>query len=393
MDSAGLHVNLWALGFLCLLFVLFGIGQRFTKPYSQAKYFLSQKGKFLSLNSWRTRFSTSPFYLLIASLFLFSLAFLDPYWSFPLDPQTKEPKEQQEGTETEELPVPTEGIAIYMVLDQSGSMGTPVEYIGSDGKTIRLSRLQVMKEISRLFVEGEKDLGWSGRVNDMIGLVSFARTAQIHSPLTLDHKTLIEQLNKIEVVRRQGDDGTAIGYAIYKTVNLIQASRYFAEELLAPGEAPYTIESSVIILVTDGIQSPNPLDQNHPYRNMGLIEASNYAKEQGVRVYLINIDPAVAAPQYRSLYNELEKTAESTGGRFYVADQSTSLSEIYENIDTLEKSRLPGNRLVELPVAENTELDRSLFEEKHFFQIFLLLGTALFFLSLLTESTVFRRVP
>src|SRR5207248_315610 len=69
--------------------------------------------------------------------------------------------------------VATEGVAIEMVLDVSGSMATPD--FNWDGQP--LSRLDAAKRAFQLFVQGGDGPGGgrlAGRPNDLVGLVTFA---------------------------------------------------------------------------------------------------------------------------------------------------------------------------------------------------------------------------
>ncbi len=123
---------------------------------------------------------------------------------------------------SEEFRVRTEGIAIQMCIDRSGSMlalDFPIE-----GE--RVNRLHAVKKVFREFVAG--DGGFEGRPDDLIGLVVFGGFADAKCPPTLDHGALLEVLDTVEVAEpvrdRQGrviNDGlwqeeqsTAIGDAV-----------------------------------------------------------------------------------------------------------------------------------------------------------------------------------
>src|SRR5690606_32147165 len=92
--------------------------------------------------------------------------------------------------------VVTEGVAIMMVVDRSGSMGEEMAFGGRV-----MSRLDVVKRVFREFVLGTKaieqeagegaapTLGGetlAGRPNDLVGIVSFARYAETVCPLVRD---------------------------------------------------------------------------------------------------------------------------------------------------------------------------------------------------------------
>ncbi len=102
-----------------------------------------------------------------------------------------------------------------------------------------ISKADLMKRLTESFIDG--------RPNDLIGLVTFARMANILAPLTLDRQALLDQLHKVQVVKDESIDGTGIGYAIYKTASTIAATRHFGEQLPKNQRPAYTINSNVII--------------------------------------------------------------------------------------------------------------------------------------------------
>ncbi|QLH36950.1 MAG: VWA domain-containing protein [Parachlamydiaceae bacterium] len=230
--------------------------------------------------TWKTRFAKLPYYLNLGALGLFLIAFIDPHGFSPKKPITQ----------TNQNQLPTEGIGIYLLLDQSGSMAQEVSAT-INGNRVNIRKEDLLKQVTSEFVEGNPTEELDGRPNDLIGLVAFARVPHVLSPLTLDHKAILDDIQKLRVVQKQDEDGTAMGYAIYKTVSLIAATKHYATELAQKGNPSYNIKSTIIILVTDGLQDPSILDKNSRLRNIGLEEAANYAKENGVRLYLINIDP------------------------------------------------------------------------------------------------------
>lgn len=337
--------------------------------------------------------------LLIASLILFSIAFMDPHFqmasSLPPQDEASVLNEDPSENSMEETPIPTEGIGIYLVLDRSGSMAQEVSILTREGKRRSLSRLDYMKLVTHQFIKGNSALGLGGRPDDMIGLVAFARTAHILTPLTLDHKAVLDELSRLDLVKNKTYDGTAMGYAIYKTVNLIVATRYFAEELEKEGDPAYTIKSTVIILVTDGLQNVNPLDQNNALRTMNIEMASQHAQENGVKLYIVNIEPAIKRPEFEPHRSQLEKAARRTGGQFYIADDNASLPQIYHEIDQLEKGILPQQLAIESEVKEKIKQSAFPNDFKRFslYPHLIALGLFCFFVGIVLETTWLRRVP
>lgn len=263
----------------------------------------------------------------------------------------------------------TEGIAIYLLLDQSGSMG---EYVESQQKLV--TKMELLKQVTQQFIEK--------RPNDLIGLIAFARYAKVLSPLTLDHEAILERLSNLNVVQKPDQDGTAIGYAIFKAVNLIAATKHFAEDLITEGKPFYDIKNSIVVIVTDGFQYPSPLDKGNRLRNIDLDEAAQYAKENHVRIYLVNIDPQIEDPEYAPQRHLMKRITELTEGAFFTKNAGTTLNQIYSQIDNLEKSILPQ------------DIKSKVLSYRFSFSPYLILGGLLCLaLSILLGTTLLKRVP
>lgn len=300
--------------------------------YRQKKSYLTPHYKFSFLQGWkktslewRARLASWPEKLLFTSLACLLAAFADPHFRKEINPEN-----------VQSYSSPTEGIAIYFILDQSGSMAEEVQ----NGRQ-RIKKMDLLKQVTREFIIGDAETGLKGRKNDLLGLVSFARGAHVLSPLTLNHASILKQLNELDVIHDRSQDGTSIGYAIYKTANLIAATRHYAQELESKGKPAYAIKSNVMILVTDGLQDPNPLDKGKRLRNIDLQEAAQFAKEQGIRLYAILIEPKLATEEYAPYRHLMQRITEMTGGKFFMISNTNNLPQIYKDIDTLEKSALP----------------------------------------------------
>lgn len=207
--------------------------------------------------------------------------------------------------------VSTEGIDIVMVMDISSSM------LARDFKP---DRLEAAKNVATEFI--------SGRPYDRMGLVIFSGESFTQCPLTTDHAVMINLMREMQ--SGMIEDGTAIGLGLATAVNRIKDSE---------------AKSKVIILLTDGVN------------NMGEIApvtAAEISKTLGVRVYTIGVGSRGMAPypvqtaaglRYRNMQVEidedvLQEIAGLTGGKYFRATDNESLNKIYEEIDTLEKSKI-----------------------------------------------------
>lgn len=207
----------------------------------------------------------------------------------------------------------SEGIDIVMAVDVSTSMLA---------RDFTPDRLSVAKEVAATFI--------ADRYGDRIGLVVFAGESFTQSPLTTDQSALQTMLGRI----RSGviEDGTAIGNGLATSINRLRES---------------DTKSKVVILLTDGVNNRGQI---------APLTAAKIAKEQGIKVYTIGIGTIGEAPypvfndagkliEYVQVKVEidekvLKQIADETGGRYFRATDKESLQAIYDEINTLEKSRI-----------------------------------------------------
>jgi Ca-activated chloride channel family protein len=218
-----------------------------------------------------------------------------------------------------------EGIAIAMLVDRSGSMQARDFVRGNTS----ISRLDVVKEVFRRFVVGEGD--GSGRPDDLVGLVAFARYADGLCPLTLDHGNLLSILADVAIVSERSEDGTAIGEGLALAVERLRGLE---------------VSSKVAILLTDGVNNAGDIDPLH---------AAELAAQHGIKVYAIGAGSSGFAPVpvqlpggrtvLRQAYVEMDEAtlrqiADRTGGRYFHAANASGLAEVIEEIDRLERSEV-----------------------------------------------------
>lgn len=271
--------------------------------------------------TWKQRLSWLPAVLWIATVVLLIVALARP-------------QEGRKQTVNE-----SEGIAIEMVVDCSGSMRAMDFQV--DGQPV--DRLTAVKDVAGKFIVGSE--GLDGRFSDLVGLVTFARHADGISPPTLDHPFLVSQLNQAEIVTDRNEDGTAIGDAMSLAVEKLTALNDNRD-----GE----VKSRIMILLTDGENNAGDVDP---------VQAAELAATLGVKIYTIGvgtkgqapvpvIDPFTGRQQLRMMEvnideETLTKVAELTGGNYFRATDTASLAAIYEQIDQLEKSRVEEKQYVD----------------------------------------------
>lgn len=214
--------------------------------------------------------------------------------------------------------VASEGVAIVLVLDTSGTMRALD--MDSGPFEMRRSRLQVAKDVVAGFVDGRPD--------DPIGMVVFAENAFTQCPLTLDHAILHTLLEHVEV--GMAGETTAIGNAIAIAVKRLKNSQ---------------AKSKVVVLLTDGRNNAGTLTPDF---------AAQIAKSLGVKVYTIGVGTYDKAPFVvdspfgkRVVYEavdlddkQLTDIAAATGAAYFRAQDADHLKAIYAEIDRLEKTRI-----------------------------------------------------
>ena len=206
--------------------------------------------------------------------------------------------------------IDTEGIDIVLAMDVSTSMLA---------RDFTPDRISAAKDIAIEFI--------SQRPSDRMGIVVFAGESYTQCPLTTDRATLINLMKEIETGLIE--DGTAIGNGLATAVARMQNS---------------DAKSRVVILLTDGVNNSGEITPQ---------TAADIAKTYGIRVHTIGVGANGTAPypvmtpwgvQMQNVEVEIDENllkniAETTGGRYFRATDNTKLSEIYSEINKMEKAR------------------------------------------------------
>ena len=205
----------------------------------------------------------------------------------------------------------SEGISIVLALDISSSM------LAEDFTPA--NRLDVAKRTAIEFARA--------RTSDRLGLVAFAGEALTQVPITTDYAVLEEALRNLRIGVLE--DGTAIGTAIATATNRLR-------------RAPE--KSRVIILLTDGDNNAGTVDPR---------TAAQAAAAFGIRIYSIGVGTQGEAPvptgrgplglRYETMPVKIDEAlltevARTTGGRYFRATDAASLSNIFGEINRLEKA-------------------------------------------------------
>lgn len=242
-----------------------------------------------------------------------------------------------------------EGIDIMITMDISGSM------LAEDFDP---NRLEAGKQVGMDFI--------NSRPNDRIGLVVYEGEAYTKCPLTNDHSVLRELFSEVET--GQIDPGTSIGTGLAVAVNNLRDT---------------TRKSRVIILLTDGMNSGGEIDPK---------TAASIAQAYGIRVYTIGVGTnGYAVMPVQTAFGKvkqkvkveideaiLKDIAKSTGGQYFRATDENKLSQIFDEIDDMEKSR---TKVLEYKV-----------DPPERFHGFVLYGIMLLLINFTLTNTLFRSV-
>jgi len=201
------------------------------------------------------------------------------------------------------------GLDVLLLIDVSQSMrardGTPDRL----GSAIALSKAVV-----------------DARPRDRIGVLLFAGDHAIACPLTIDHASVVDRLQTLEV--SESDEGTAIGVAITGALGRLQTAR---------------AARGAIIVVTDGASNTgSPLPD----------EAARLAARQGMTVIAVGVGREGLVPFPTELgvveiplgidEPALRRVAEAGGGSFVRASDRQSAAIVAAALDRIE----PAERIV-----------------------------------------------
>lgn len=245
------------------------------------------------------------------------------------------------------------GVDIILAIDVSGSM----EGLDFSTKTMKQTRLDAVKKVVKEFVES--------RPNDRIGVVAFAGAPYLASPLTLDHNWLFKRMELLNTNMIEG--GTAIGSAIASASNSLHR---------------IDSKSKIIILLTDGENNSGTIEP---------IQASEAANALDIKIYTVGAGKEGKAPyEVNGFFGSeikyvdvkideemLTTVAENTGGAYFRAKDIKSLEEVYDQINTMEKTKRVSSKKILY---------------KYYFMLPLIIGALLLILELLLTTTKLRRV-
>ena len=241
------------------------------------------------------------------------------------------PQGGRETTEREQA-----GRDLQLVIDLSGSM--QVDDL-LDEQNERMDRLAAVMQAAKRFV--------ANRPNDRIGLVFFADRALTSCPLTYDHETVVQFLERTERQQRalwnresnQSEKGL-LGSATNLGLGMGSAMRGLTEK------NKEKIKGRAIIMITDGADSRELPSWVDP------VKAAQYIRTEGISLYGIGVGNPNGTNSVRDPFGRvqtkrlpkhllpdmprLEAIVAEANGKAFPANDRVGLNQVFARIDELE---------------------------------------------------------
>jgi Ca-activated chloride channel family protein len=192
-----------------------------------------------------------------------------------------------------------DGIDIVLSLDTSGSM----KELGLNKQILNQTRFDVVKDIVKDFIPK--------RINDNIAIVVFGTSVMMATPLSFDkesQKSIIDYL-EVGII----GDKTAMIDSLASAINILKNSK---------------AKSKIIILLSDGEDNASTIPVNVIIKLL---------KKHSIKVYTIGIGASNKIM--------LNRIAQETKGKAYIAYSKEDLNDIYLQINNLEKSKIDNNKI------------------------------------------------
>jgi Ca-activated chloride channel family protein len=281
--------------------------------------------------------------------------------------------------------IDTEGIALVLVVDVSGSMAER----DFDWNGLPITRLDAVKKVFQLFVTGSAGeaggdgtplppgaVQLQGRATDLLGLVTFATRPETICPLTLSHSVLLRMLEAEQPRSVPGESETNLSDAVAVGLHRLEHAgpRRKALVLLTDGEhnvvqprSGWTPRQAAQVAAGLGV----PIYAIDAGGNTPLSDA-NRRERAAERV---SVSPMEVRQQ---AIHTLQELAHVTRGQYFSARDTPSLLRACATIDALERAPVTSFQY------------RRYHEGYPYFAL-----TALFLATMIfgLEYTVWRRVP
>lgn len=221
-------------------------------------------------------------------------------------------------------PEPGYGLDLVLAVDASGSMRAADTEVAGEWRP----RLELARQAVGRFARQRAEVG------DRVALVVFGESAFTQCPLTSDGRLLASALERVEA--GVAGEATALGDALALAVRRALGA--------GQGGSGAPLAGRLVVMLTDGRSNTGSLS---------VELATAIAEGEGVRVHTVAVGSQIVeappSPGAASRASEhsgvdvdaLKGIAAATGGRFFHAQRSGDLREIYREIDTIERVAQP----------------------------------------------------
>lgn len=192
---------------------------------------------------------------------------------------------------------------LLLLVDLSSSMSQD-DFANASGQ--KVDRLTAAKEVLGDFL--------SKREGDRVGLVVFGDAPYLQAPFSTDLGLSRELLDETAV--GMAGPRTAFGDAIGLGINLFGESK-------APAKT--------IIALTDG---------NDTASQVPPVEAARVAAQRGIRLHTVAIGDPTTVGEDKLDTETLQRAAQTTGGKYYFAQDRKALTDIYDELDRIETRKI-----------------------------------------------------
>ena len=187
---------------------------------------------------------------------------------------------------------------LLLALDLSQSMDER-DFRSPDGR--RITRVQAVRDVVADFVRR--------RPGDRIGLVVFGDAPYPQVPFTMDHALVATMIT--DALPGMAGPRTAFGDAIGLGIKLFDESR---------------AQQKVMIVLTDG---------NDTASRMPPERAAEIARDRHVTVHTVGIGNPAASGEDKLDLPTLQRTASTTGGRYFFGADQRQLEAVYAELDRI----------------------------------------------------------
>lgn len=187
---------------------------------------------------------------------------------------------------------------LLLAIDLSGSMATE-DFSNEDGQTI--DRLTAVKQVMAGFL--------SGRESERVGLIVFGSSPFVQMPFSEDLEVVKTMLDETEVA--MAGPRTMLGDAIGLAITVFERS---------------DLDQHLMIVLTDGNDTGSLVP---PQR------AAELAAERGITIFTVGVGDPAQVGEAPLDEVALQRLAQTTGGRLFLATDQQQLAAVYDELDRL----------------------------------------------------------